>query len=190
MKIGYARVSTHEQNLDLQKDALTEEGCTKIITDEVSGTKSERKGLSKIKLMLREGDTLVVWKLDRLGRSLKDLITWIGYLEEQGVGFKSITENIDTTTPTGKLVFHIMGAMAEFERDIIRERTLAGLASARMRGRVGGRKPSISMHKKQELVRLYESKTTNVASICELYGITKTTLYRYVREIKPDLIGK
>src|SRR5215217_6283659 len=139
MFIGYARVSTHEQTLDLQRDALLKAGCEKIFTDTVSGTKAERKGLSEALSHLREGDTLVVWRLDRLGRSLRHLIDTITAIDERGVGFKSLTENIDTTTSGGKLVFHIFGALAEFEREIIRERTQAGLASARSRGKVGGR---------------------------------------------------
>lgn len=192
MKIGYARVSTHEQSLDLQIDALLQDGCeeSEIVTDKVSGVKAERPGLDSIKMKLRKGDTLVVWKLNRLGRSLKNLIQWANYLEEKGVALRSITENIDTSSSTGRLVFHIFGAMAEFERDIIRERTLAGLASARKRGLKGGRKPSLSRKKKEEITKLYESKTVAVTTICEMYGIARPTFYRYVREVNPDLIGK
>jgi DNA invertase Pin-like site-specific DNA recombinase len=135
MNIGYARVSTHEQTLDLQKDALEKIGCSKIFTDTASGAKAERKGLEEALNYVREGDTLVVWRLDRLGRSLKHLIETITTLNNRNIGFKSITENIDTTTSGGKLVFHIFGALAEFERDIIRERTNAGLQAARARGR-------------------------------------------------------
>ena len=123
MKIGYARVSTHEQNLDLQKDALKDEGCEEVFMDKISGTISERKGLNQIKTILRKGDTLVIWRLDRLGRSLKDLIDWITYLEEKGIGLKSLQESIDTSTSTGRLIFHIFGALAEFERNLIQERT-------------------------------------------------------------------
>src|SRR5204863_7105627 len=139
MLVGYARVSTNEQILDLQKDALEKIGCTKIYSDVVSGAKEERKGLQEAMEYVREGDTLVVWRLDRLGRSLKHLIETITRLNNRKIGFKSITENIDTTTSGGKLVFHIFGALAEFERDIIRERTKAGLEAARARGRKGGR---------------------------------------------------
>src|SRR5215208_2915808 len=139
MNIGYARVSTHDQTLDLQKDVLEKAGCEKIFTDQVSGTKAERKGLTEALSHLREGDTLVVWRLDRLGRSLRHLIDTITALQERGVGFKSLTENIDTTTSGGRLVFNIFGSLAEFEREIIKERTQAGLEAARSRGRTGGR---------------------------------------------------
>jgi DNA invertase Pin-like site-specific DNA recombinase len=138
MLVGYARVSTSEQTLDLQQDALTKAGCTKIYTDAASGTQAERKGLQEAISYVRAGDTLVVWKLDRFGRSLKDLITRIKELNDRKIGFKSLTENIDTTASGGKLIFHIFGALAEFERDIIRERTNAGLEAARTRGRTGG----------------------------------------------------
>jgi DNA invertase Pin-like site-specific DNA recombinase len=138
MLIGYARVSTQEQTLDLQIDALEKIGCTKIYSDVVSGAKEERKGLQEALEYVRVGDTLVVWRLDRLGRSLKHLIETITRLNDRKIGFKSITENIDTTTSGGKLVFHIFGALAEFERDIIQDRTKAGLHAARSRGRLGG----------------------------------------------------
>src|SRR5438105_1817609 len=127
MFVGYARVSTQDQTLDLQKDALEKIGCTKIFTDIISGAKAERKGLQEALAYVRAGDILVVWRLDRLGRSLKHLIEVVSNLEKRGIGFKSLTENIDTTTSGGRLVFHIFGALAEFERDIIRERTNAGL---------------------------------------------------------------
>jgi DNA invertase Pin-like site-specific DNA recombinase len=139
MLIGYARVSTQDQTLNLQKDALEKIGCNKIFTDTASGAKAERIGLEEALEYVREGDTLVVWRLDRLGRSLKHLIETITELNNRKIGFKSIQENIDTTTSGGKLVFHIFGALAEFERDIIRERTQAGLTAARARGRLGGR---------------------------------------------------
>lgn len=147
MLIGYARVSTQDQTLNLQKDALEKIGCDKIFTDTASGSSLDRKGLVEALEFVRKGDSLVVWRLDRLGRSLKHLIETITALTNRGIGFKSITENIDTTTSGGKLVFHIFGALAEFERDIIRERTQAGLAAARARGRVGG-KPKVLNQKK------------------------------------------
>jgi DNA invertase Pin-like site-specific DNA recombinase len=137
--IGYARVSTNEQHLHLQQGALSAAGCLKIFIDTISGVKSERKGLVEALDYIRDGDTLVVWRLDRLGRSLKDLIERITDLHSRNIGFKSLTENIDTTTSGGKLIFHIFGALAEFERDIIKERTIAGLTAARARGRQGGR---------------------------------------------------
>src|ERR1700712_5516244 len=139
MLIGYARVSTHEQNLDLQEDALKAAGCQKVYTDKTRGTKAERPGLEKALADVRPGESLVVWKLDRLGRSLKHLIGTVTDLSNRGVGFRSLQEAIDTTTSGGKLIFHVFGALAEFERDLIRERTQAGLQAARARGRVGGR---------------------------------------------------
>jgi DNA invertase Pin-like site-specific DNA recombinase len=140
MKIGYARVSTAEQNLDLQRDALKAAGCEKVITDKASGATAARPGLEKVKELLRAGDTLVVWRLDRLGRSLRDLIGWMTYLDEEKVGLLSLHEAIDTTTTSGKLTFHLFGALAEFERNLIRERTQAGLTAARARGKkVAGR---------------------------------------------------
>src|SRR5215212_3348922 len=139
MQIGYARVSTTEQTLVLQEDALKKSGCDKIFTDTASGSIADRRGLEEAISQLRTGDIFVVWRLDRLGRSLRHLIETITHLHEQGVGFKSLTEQIDTTTSGGKLIFHVFGALAEFERDLIRERTLAGLAAARTRGRRGGR---------------------------------------------------
>src|SRR5512132_1089388 len=138
MFIGYARVSTSDQTLDLQKDALQKAGCGRIFTDTASGAKAERQGLDEALSYVRPGDTLVVWRLDRLGRSLPHLIETITALDNRKIGFKSITEAIDTTTSGGKLVFHIFGALAEFERDIIKERTQAGLNAARARGRKGG----------------------------------------------------
>src|SRR5436190_14072246 len=142
MLIGYARVSTQDQTLDLQTDALNNAGCEKIFKDTTGGAKSERPGLQEAMNHLRAGDTLVVWRLDRLGRTLKHLIATITDLNEQGIGFKSLQEQMDTTTSGGKLIFHIFGALAEFEREVIRERTRAGLQAARARGRFGGR-PSI-----------------------------------------------
>src|SRR5258707_723528 len=139
MLVGYARVSTEDQTLDLQKDALTKAGCRRIFTDVASGASTERKGLDQALDHLREGDTLAVWRLDRLGRSLPHLIETVTTLEGRGIGFKSLTESIDTTTSGGKLIFHIFGALAEFERNLIKERTQAGLEAARARGHLGGR---------------------------------------------------
>lgn len=182
MNIGYARVSTQDQNLDLQKDALEKAGCEQIIVDKVSGTVAERPGLKQIKTILRKGDTLVVWRLDRLGRSLKDLIEWMNYLDEQKVGLKSLQEVIDTSTSTGKLVFHVFGALAEFERNLIRERTKAGLAAARARGKLGGRRKSLNAEDRKIAVDLYNEKKMPVKKICEMMGISKPTLYSYVRQ--------
>ena len=152
MIIGYARVSTEDQNLDLQLDALKEAGCKKIFQDKISGVKEDRDGLLQVLDIVRPGDTLVVWKLDRLGRSLQHLISVVDDLKEKDIFFRSLKENLDTSSSTGKLIFHIFGALAEFERDIIRERTMAGLAAARARGRVGGR-PKIMDEGKVKLAR-------------------------------------
>ena len=184
MLIGYARVSTQDQTLDLQTDALTRAGCEKLFTDTASGAKSERPGLQEALSHLRPGDTLVVWRLDRLGRTLKHLIATIADLSEQGIGFKSLQENIDTTTSGGKLIFHIFGALAEFEREVIRERTNAGLQAARARGRLGGR-PAIQALDPRKVAlakKLYKDKSTPVQEICETLHIGRSTLYRYVRE--------
>jgi DNA invertase Pin-like site-specific DNA recombinase len=181
MKIGYARVSTLDQNPDLQRDALKKAGCEKVFVDQVSGTVVARPGLEKIKELLRSGDTLVVWRLDRLGRSLPDLIGWVTYLETQGVALQSLHETIDTSTPTGKLTFHLFGALAEFERNLIRERTQAGLAAARARGRLGGRPKALDSDKRQLAVELYHQKKMSVSKICTMLGISKPTLYSYVR---------
>jgi DNA invertase Pin-like site-specific DNA recombinase len=182
MKIGYARVSTHEQNLDLQKDALKHAGCEKTYVDEVSGTVAKREGLEKAKEILRKGDVLVVWRLDRLGRSIRDLINWVEYLEDKKIGFQSLQESIDTTTSGGKLVFHIFAALAEFERNLIRERTKAGLAAARARGRLGGRKKSLNTKQRKRAVEMYNRKNHTIQEICEMMGISKPTLYAYIRE--------
>lgn len=153
-----------------------------MIVDKISGTVAERLGLKQIKAMLRKGDTLVVWRLDRLGRSLKDLIEWMNYLEKAEVGLKSLQESIDTTTVTGKLVFHIFAALAEFERNLIRERRQAGLAAARARSRLGGRPKSLNEKERKVAVDLYNKKELMVKEICEMMGITKPTLYKYIEE--------
>jgi DNA invertase Pin-like site-specific DNA recombinase len=181
MLIGYARVSTQDQTLNLQLDALKKADCFKIFTDTISGTKAERRGLTEALGFLRSGDTLVVWRLDRLGRSLRHLIDTITALQERGIGFKSLTENIDTTTSGGKLIFHIFGALAEFERDIIRERTQAGLTAARARGRVGGKPRALTEKQAQMARQLYADKTHPIADICKTLGISRTTLWRYVK---------
>ena len=181
MKIGYARVSTHEQNLDLQKDGLSQAGCEKIFEDHISGVIKERPGFDDALDYLRQGDTLVVWRLDRLGRSLKHLIEVVNQLEERGIGFESIQESIDTSSSGGKLIFHMFGALAEFERNLIQERTYAGLAAARARGRKGGRPKALDEKKQQLLFRLYDEKNHSIDEICDLVGIAKTTLYSYLK---------
>ncbi len=185
MKIGYVRVSKQEQNEALQRDALKEAYCEKYFSDKMTGAKFERKGLEELLAFMRSGDTVVIWKLDRLGRSLKDLIETLNYLKDRGIDFISLTEKIDTTTPGGKLIFHLMGALAEFERDLIRERTNAGLAAARARGRVGGRPRKLSTNGKVALaLRLVEDSKHSIDDICSTLGISRSTLYRYVREAK------
>src|SRR5687768_15509323 len=166
--IGYARVSTTDQTLSLQQDALKNAGCLKIFTDTASGVKAERKGLDDALAYMREGDTLVVWRLDRLGRSILNLIQTVTALEKRNVNFKSLTENIDTTTSGGKLVFHIFGALAEFERDIIRERTQAGLEAARVRGKKGGRPKAVTPRKMEMARKLYNDKTNTIEDICRI----------------------
>jgi DNA invertase Pin-like site-specific DNA recombinase len=185
MLIGYARVSTHEQTLNLQQDALTKAGCNKIFTDTASGSKAERKGLEEALNYVRSSDTLVVWRLDRLGRSLPHLIATMTGLEERGIGFKSLTENIDTTTSGGKLIFHIFGALAEFERNLIRERTQAGLTAARARGKKGGRPTALTPRQRSIARELYE-KHHPIAEICRTLKISKATLYRYIKTGERD----
>src|SRR5512147_2003334 len=182
MLIGYARVSTTDQTLDLQEDALQKAGCDKIFTDTASGAKAERTGLDEALNYVRAGDTLVVWRLDRLGRSLKHLIETITGLNNRKIGFKSITESIDTTTSGGKLVFHIFGALAEFERDIIRERTQAGLTAARARGRKGGRPKALTPKKAQQALTLYNAKNHTINEICWTLNISRATLYRSINK--------
>jgi DNA invertase Pin-like site-specific DNA recombinase len=182
MYIGYARVSTQDQNLDLQHDALQQVGCQRIIVDRVSGTVAERPGLKQIKDLVRAGDTLVVWRLDRLGRSIKDLIAWVHWLEQEGAGLKSLQEAIDTTSIGGKLTFHIFAALAEFERQLILERTQAGLKAARAQGRVGGRPKALTTSQQKRAVELYQEKRLAVQEICKMMGISKPTLYAYVRQ--------
>ena len=183
MKIGYARVSTLEQNLNLQIDALKNAGCEKIITDEKSGSVSDRPGLNELHKILRKGDQVIVWRLDRLGRSLKHLLAWVNDLKEQGIEFKSVQESIDTSTSTGKLIFHIFASLAEFERNLIIERTKAGLEAARARGRQGGRPLKLNNDKRQLAVDLYKGKKHSIKQICQTVGISKPTLYNYVKKV-------
>lgn len=184
MKIGYARVSTNDQNLDLQIDALTKEGCEKIYQDKISGAKSERPELAKMKESLRSGDTVVVYKLDRLGRSLKHLIETIEEFDALEVSFKSLSDPIDTTTPQGKLIFNIFASLSEFERELIRERTKAGLKSARARGRLGGRPKGLSEEaedKARICESLYREARLSANEIARNQCISKATLYKYLR---------
>jgi DNA invertase Pin-like site-specific DNA recombinase len=183
MLIGYARVSTLDQTLALQRDALTAASCKYICTDTLSGTKDRRPGLDDALSRLRPGDTLVVWRLDRLGRSLKHLIETVQGLEQRGVGFRSLTEQIDTTTPGGTLIFHVFGALAQFERALIVERTQAGLAAARARGRTGGRPRGTTRYDAKKLAlaqHLATDQHRSITEICQTLGIARTTYYRYV----------
>jgi DNA invertase Pin-like site-specific DNA recombinase len=183
MLIGYARVSTNEQTLDLQRDALLKAGVSakNIYTDKITGTKQERPGLEQALSHLRAGDTFVVWRLDRLGRSLKHLIETVTALREQHIAFQSITEHIDTATATGQLVFHLFGSLAEFERNLITERTIAGLSAARARGRKGGRpKRNASASQVAMAKKLYADQTNSIREICRTLHISRATLYRYL----------
>jgi DNA invertase Pin-like site-specific DNA recombinase len=182
MLVGYARVSTAEQTLDLQEDALRKIGCEQIFTDTASGAKTDRLGLEEALSFVRAGDILVVWRLDRFGRSLKHLIETIGHLQERGIGFRSVQENIDTTTSGGKLVFHVFGALAEFERDLIRERTQAGLAAARARGRRGGRPRVAALNDLKKVAmaqRLYADKNSFFRSCRGKHMFSRLVLWRH-----------
>jgi DNA invertase Pin-like site-specific DNA recombinase len=176
LSIGYARVSTHDQDPQLQLDALDAAGCQRVWTDHASGKSADRAGLTAALAHLREGDVLVVWRLDRLGRSLVDLINIVRDLDARGVGFRSLSDGIDTTTNGGKLVFHIMGALAEYERDLIRERTAAGLAVARRAGRTGGQPHRLSDADLDTLVREWEHRTPD--DLAKAFGVSRATIYR------------
>ncbi|MBN8646757.1 MAG: recombinase family protein [Caulobacterales bacterium] len=180
MKIGYARVSTAEQNNDLQIDALQKEGCDKIFEEKASGAQRDRPELKSALGYARAGDTIVVWKLDRLARSLKQLIETVEDLEKHGIGFKSITESIDTSTSGGKLIFHIFASLAEFERNIIRERTKAGLESAKARGRTGGRPSKMSEDDIEVAKTLLKNPDITAKEVARRMGVSFATLYRYL----------
>ncbi|GGJ57730.1 recombinase family protein [Deinococcus roseus] len=183
--VGYARVSTRDQNLNLQIDALTKEGCVKIFKDTSSGAKTDRPGFAEALNYLREGDTLVVWKLDRLGRSLKNLIDTVQQLQSRGIHLLIVKERIDTSTSNGKLFLHIFGALSEFERELIRERTKAGLEAARARNRVGGRPEKLLPNQEVILKKLHADPSNSPKAIQEMLGISKTTYYRYLKKQKP-----
>ena len=179
MLIGYARVSTQDQNLDLQKEALTKAGCKKIYEDKISGSRAERPGLARIMEMLREGDTLVVWKLDRLGRSVKHLVDITNDLAEQGVHFRSLTDSIDTGTPSGRFFFHVMASLAQMERELTIERTQAGLETARRLGRRGGRRRLMTESKIESAKKLLTSGVPP-RDVAKNLGVSIPTLYRWV----------
>jgi len=184
MNIGYARVSTRDQNLELQLDALTKAGCERIYQEKVSGARASRPELDELLSRLRPGDTVTIYKLDRLGRSLKHLLQVVGELQQQGVGLVSLTDAINTTSAQGRLVFNLFASLAEFERELIRERTHAGLASARARGRVGGRRRGLSEEAERTAIvaeTLYREQTLGVNEIAKRLRISKVTLYKYLR---------
>lgn len=178
MLIGYARVSTQDQRLDLQRDALRTAGCAEVFEEVASGARTARPELEKALGRLRAGDALVVWKLDRLGRSLPHLLETVRELEKRGVGFRSLQESIDTTTSGGRLVFHVFGALAEFERDLISERTRAGLQAARARGRNGGRPKKLTAKKLEVAQAMLRDKSLPISEVCKTLGVSKATLYR------------
>ncbi|KAA6438026.1 helix-turn-helix domain-containing protein [Dyadobacter flavalbus] len=185
MIFGYARVSTQDQNLDLQIDDLKRSGCARIFREKISSVK-ERPELLKLLDTVREGDTIVVWKLDRLGRSLKDLIGLINEFQERKVGFKSLNDAIDTTTAQGRLIFNIFASLAEFERDMIRERTKAGLSAARARGRMGGKPKGLSKEARSKAYAakaLYDKQDKTAQEIGNILGISRATVYRYLKEV-------
>ena len=188
MLIGYARVSTDDQNMDLQRDALKAAGCERTFEDMTSGAKAERTGLANLMAMLRAGDTVVIWRLDRLGRSLKNLIELVERFKAAKVGLRSLQENIDTTCSGGRLVFHLFGALAEFERSLIRERTQAGVAAARMRGRMGGRPKRLDPVKLALALRLHQEIKHTIKEICQMMGISKSTLYNYLAKANSDAV--
>lgn len=177
-RIGYARVSTDDQNLDLQRDALTRTGCVTIYEETAGGKSASRPELEQCLKALRGGDTLVVWRLDRLGRSLPDLIHIVADLDRRGIGFESMSEKVETSSAAGRLVFHVFAALAEFERNLIRERTHAGLAAARARGRAGGRKPKLDERQVREIRRLITDPSISVSQIAERYKVSRTTVYK------------
>jgi DNA invertase Pin-like site-specific DNA recombinase len=178
--LGYARVSTADQQAHLQVDALERAGCYRVFTETASGARADRPTLRQLLDQMRPGDTLVVWKLDRLGRSLRHLVDTVSGLAERGIGFRSLQEAIDTTTPGGKLVFHVFAALAEFERDLIRERTAAGLAAARARGRQGGRPSVMTAHKARVAQEMYRSGQYTVAAIATTLGVSRASIYRHL----------
>lgn len=184
MLIGYVRVSTADQHLRMQEDALKDAGCEEIYQDIASGAKTDRPGLEDALGHLRPGDTLVVWKLDRLGRSIQHLIQTIKALSERTIGFKSVQENIDTTTSGGKLIFHIFSALAEFERDLITERTQAGLKAARARGKLGGRPPLLSGRQVSRMMEHYDEGNSTVEEICKIFDISRPSFYNYLKKRK------
>ncbi len=190
MKVGYARVSTADQHLRMQEDALKSAGCQEIFHDIASGAKTARPGLEDAIAYLREGDTIVVWKLDRLGRSIQHLIQTVKELNEKNIGLQSLQENIDTATSGGKLIFHIFSALAEFERDLIVDRTKAGLKAARVRGRLGGRPSLLDNRQINRMIEMYDEGKNTVAEICKIHDISRPSFYNYLKKKKQQEIEK
>jgi DNA invertase Pin-like site-specific DNA recombinase len=185
MRIGYARVSRRDQDPAMQEDELRRAGCEKVVWEKGSGARSDRPGLAQALDYTRKDDTLVVWRLDRLGRSLKDLISLVEDLQERGVEFQSLREAIDTNTSGGRLVFHIFGALSEFEREVIRERTQAGLDAARARGRKGGRKKALTDKQVKTAQKMLRDPETTVTEVSEALGVSRSTIYRWVGAVRP-----
>ncbi len=185
-RIGYARVSTDGQHLYLQRDALQQAGCDVIYEEAASGKNAARPELERCRKALRAGDTLVVWRLDRLGRSLPDLVQIVTDLEQRGIGFESVTDKIKTGSASGELIFHVFAALAEFERGLIRERTQAGLAAARARGRSGGRKPKLDEQQIREIKALLRDPGIQVSDVARRYGVSRTTIYKHCGVVQPS----
>ncbi len=183
-RYGYARISTQDQTLNLQKDALEKSGCEHIFTEVASGKNAQRKVLNECLQILKEGDTLVVWRLDRLGRSVRDLVNIIGELDKKGINFESLTEKIDTHSNTGKLIFHVFAALAEFERNLIRERTFAGLAAAKARGRIGGRRPKLDAKQAKKILKEIQANTLSITAIAQNHQVSRTTIYSLINKNK------
>ena len=185
MQIGYVRVSTNDQNTALQRNALDSAGCELIFEDKISGKTSERPGLKKVLRILSEGDTLVVWKLDRLGRSMRHLVVLVEELRERGINFRSLTDSIDTSTPMGRFFFHVMASLAEMERELTGERTRAGLEAARQLGRKGGRKPALDEKQIREIKALLRDPEIQVSDVAKRYGVSRATVYKHVGPVTP-----
>lgn len=184
-RIGYARVSTDDQHLDLQRDALTKAGCSVTFEEKARGKTADRPELEQCLQVLRAGDTIVVWRLDRLGHSLQDLLRIVADLEQRDIAFESLIEKIDTSNAAGQLILHVFAALSEFERNLIRERTQVGLAAARARGRAGGRKPKLDDKQVREIKALLRDPDIQVADVARRYGVSRTTLYKHVGVIAP-----
>ncbi len=181
MKVGYARISTKSQSLDSQIDSLKKAECKKIFTDQISGVRENRPGLDELLNFVRPGDEVVIFSLSRLGRSLKELIKLVDLFDHRQINLTSLTEDIETKTPMGRLIFHLFAALSAFERELIIERTKAGLQSARARGRFGGRPNKLSDFKKKQIISLYESKKYSISELIEEFGVSKTTIYNYIK---------